>query len=165
VTKRTIVAALALAGIFVALYLLLYKIGVVGNLSCSIGSCETVNTSKWAIFLGAPVAGWGVAFYVALFVVALVSIQDRYADSPAMSKLLALITGVGFVFSAWLTSLELFVIHAICQWCVISAIIVTSCFVVSLLDIRARTAKGLTDWRIGGLRESIRCRFQGYLSL
>jgi len=148
VTKRTIVAALALAGIFVALYLLLYKIGAVGNLSCSIGSCETVNTSKWAVFLGAPVAGWGVAFYVALFVVALVSIQDRYADSLAISKLLALVAGIGFVFSAWLTSLELFVIHAICQWCVISAIIVTCCFVVSLLDLRARTDRridGLTD--------------------
>jgi len=145
VTKRTIVAALALAGIFVALYLLLYKIGVVGNLSCSIGSCETVNTSKWAIFLGAPVAGWGVVFYVALFVVALVSIQDRYADSLAISKLLALITGIGFVFSAWLTSLELFVIHAICQWCVMSAIIVTTTFVVALLDLRDRKTLRTAD--------------------
>jgi len=137
-TKRTIVAALALAGIFVALYLLLYKIGVVGNLSCSIGSCETVNTSKWAVFLGAPVAGWGVVFYVALFVVGLVSIQDRYADSAGVSKLLALITGVGFLFSLYLTSLELFVIHAICQWCVISFIIVTTSFVVAIMDLRER---------------------------
>ena len=137
-TKRTIVAALALAGIFVALYLLLYKIGKIGNLSCSIGSCETVNTSKWASFLGVPVAGWGVVFYVTLFVLALLSIQDQHADSPGMSKLLALVTGTGFVFSAWLTSLELFVIHAICQWCVISAIIVTTCFVVALLDLKDR---------------------------
>jgi uncharacterized membrane protein len=137
VTKRTIVAALALAGIFVALYLLLYKIGVVGNLSCSIGSCETVNLSKWAVFLGAPVAGWGVAFYVVMFCLALVSLQDRYADSLGMSKLLVLVSGAGFLFSAWLTSLELFVIHAICQWCVISAIIVTLIFVVSVLDLRA----------------------------
>lgn len=54
-----IVATLSLAGIFVALYLLLYKLGIVGNLACSIGSCETVNLSKWAMFLGAPVAAWG----------------------------------------------------------------------------------------------------------
>ena len=147
-TKRTIIAGLALTGIFVALYLLLYKIGKIGNLSCSIGSCETVNTSKWAIFLGAPVAGWGVVFYVTLFVLALLSIQDQHADSLGISKLLALISGIGFVFSAWLTSLELFVIHAICQWCVISALIVTSCFVVSLLDLRART-----DGRIDGLTD------------
>ena len=137
-TKRTIVAALALAGIFVALYLLLYKLGKIGNLSCTIGSCETVNTSKWAVFLGAPVAGWGVVFYVTLFVLALLSIQDRHADSLGMSELLAVTTGIGFVFSAWLTSLELFVIHAICQWCVISAIIVTTSFVFALLDLRDR---------------------------
>lgn len=135
-TKRMIVAALALAGIFVALYLLLYKIGVVGNLSCSIGSCETVNTSKWAIFMGAPVAGWGVGFYVVMFVVALASIQDRYADSVGMSKLLVALSGAGFVFSAWLTSLELFVIHAICQWCVISALIVTGIFILAIMDLR-----------------------------
>lgn len=134
-TKRTIVAALALAGIFVALYLLLYKIGIVGNLSCSIGSCETVNTSKWAVLLGAPVAAWGVVFYVVTFSLALVSLQDRYADSCGMSKLLVTVSGIGVVFSAWLTFLELFVIHAICQWCVISAIIVTSILVIAVLDL------------------------------
>ena len=139
-TKRTIVAALALAGIFVALYLLLYKIGVVGNLSCSIGSCETVNTSKWAVLLGAPVAAWGVVFYVVMFSLALASIQDRYADSYSMSKLLVLVSSIGVAFSAWLTFLELFVIHAICQWCVISAIIVTLIFVVAVLDLRDQAA-------------------------
>jgi uncharacterized membrane protein len=133
-----IVAALALAGIFVAVYLLLYKIGVVGNLSCSIGSCETVNTSKWATFLGAPVAAWGVGFYIALFVLALASLQDRYADSLGMSRALALFSAGGFAFSVWLTYLELFVIHAICQWCVVSAIIVTIILLVALLDLRER---------------------------
>jgi uncharacterized membrane protein len=138
-TRRMIVATLALAGIFVALYLLLYKIGVVGNLSCSIGSCETVNTSRWAVFLGAPVAGWGVAFYVAMFGLALASLQERYASSLGMSKLLAVVSGAGLVFSIWLTYLELFVIHAICQWCVVSAIIVTMIFVVAVLDLRDRS--------------------------
>ncbi len=136
--KRTIVAALSLAGIFVALYLLLYKIGVVGNLSCSIGSCETVNTSKWAAFLGAPVAGWGVAWYAVVFCLAMASLQDRYRDSLGLSKLLALIAGIGFAFSAWLTSLELFVIRAICQWCVTSAVLVTMIFVFSVLNLRER---------------------------
>jgi uncharacterized membrane protein len=138
VTKRTIVAALALAGIFIALYLLLYKIGRIGNLSCSIGSCETVNSSKWAVLLGAPVAGWGVVFYLVLFSLALASLQDRYVESLAMSQLLVLVSGIGFAFSAWLTFLELFVIHAICQWCVISAIIVTAIFAVAILDLRDR---------------------------
>ena len=142
-TKRMIVATLALAGIFVALYLLLYKLGVVGNLSCSIGSCETVNLSRWSIFLGAPVAAWGVGFYVVMFGLSVASLQDRYANSIGMSKALALVSGGGLVFSAWLTYLELFVVHAICQWCVASALIVTTIFIVSILDLRERSL-GLT---------------------
>ena len=140
-TRRMIVAMLALAGIFVALYLLLYKMGLVGNLSCSIGSCETVNLSEWATFLGAPVAAWGVGFYIVLFGLALASLQDRYADSLGMSKVLVLVSATGVAFSAWLTFLELFVIHAICQWCVVSAVIVTLTFVVALLDLRERSGR------------------------
>jgi uncharacterized membrane protein len=135
-----IVATLSLAGIFVALYLLLYKLGIIGNLTCSIGSCETVNLSKWATFLGAPVAAWGVGFYVVMFVLSLVSLQDGYADSLGMSKVLALVSGTGVAFTVWLTYLELFVIHAICQWCVVSAIIVTIIFVVAVLDLRERSS-------------------------
>ena len=103
------------------------------------GSCETVNLSRWSIFLGAPVAAWGVGFYVVMFGLSVASLQDRYADSLGMSKALALISGGGVIFSLWLTYLELFVIHAICQWCVMSALIVTTIFVVSMLDLRARS--------------------------
>lgn len=137
-TKRMIVAALALAGIFVALYLLLYKLGVVGELSCGIGSCEVVNASRWAVFLGAPVAAWGVAYYALLFGIALASVGERYVASLAMSRLLVLLSGAGFLFSLWLTYLELFVIRAICQWCLISAILVSIIFALCVLDLRER---------------------------
>lgn len=130
------IAVLALAGIFVALYLLLYKLGMIGALNCSIGSCETVNTSKWATFLGMPVAAWGVAFYLGMFVLAMLSLQRACVDSRGMSQTLVLVSGAGVVFSAWLTYLELFVIHAVCQWCVVSAVIVTVIFALALLDYR-----------------------------
>ena len=131
-----IVATLALAGIFVALYLLLYKLGIIGELSCSVGSCETVNSSKWAKFLGLPVAAWGVAWYIVMFAIAIASTSERYASSDGMSKLLLFVAASGFLFSAYLTTLELFVIHAICQWCVISAIIVTIIFGIVIADYR-----------------------------
>lgn len=138
-----IVATLALAGIFVALYLLLYKLGMIGNLSCSVGSCETVNSSKWATFLGLPVAGWGVAWYVAMFVLAIVSTGSRFADSPLVSLVLLGVAASGLIFSLYLTYLELFVINAICQWCVVSAIIVTIIFVFTVADWR-ETRTGAT---------------------
>lgn len=127
-------AALALAGVFVALYLTLYKLGAIGELSCRVGSCETVNSSPWAVLLGAPVAAWGVGFYVTTFVLAMAGLQDRFAESRRLSLAMVLLTGFGVAFSAWLTYLELFVIEAICQWCVVSAVIVTVMFLLSVWD-------------------------------
>jgi uncharacterized membrane protein len=131
-----IVAALALAGIFISLYLTLYKIGVIGELSCSIGSCETVNLSKWSSFLGLPVAAWGLFFYIDVFAIALVGTMPRFENEPLFSLVLTAEAVVGVLFSAWLTYLELAVIHAICIWCVTSAVVVTLIFLTSALDLR-----------------------------
>lgn len=141
-TRRMVLAALALAGIFVALYLTLFKLGAIGELTCSVGSCEQVNTSRWSTFLGFPVAAWGVAFYLATFAVSVLGTTDRWAADPQVSRVLVGLTATGVLFSAWLTYLELFVIHAICIWCVVSAIIVTVMFVVAILDLRAAPATG-----------------------
>jgi uncharacterized membrane protein len=130
-----IIAALALIGVFVALYLTLYKVGVIGHLACGLGGCERVNTSKWAIFAGAPVAAWGVAFYIATFVVALVGTSPSWIDRREIAYLLAGMSFVGVAFTAWLTYLEMYVIEAICKYCVTSAVIVTAIFIVSIADV------------------------------
>ncbi|HEY3133715.1 MAG TPA: vitamin K epoxide reductase family protein [Gemmatimonadaceae bacterium] len=135
-TKRMIVAALALAGIFISLYLTLYKLGVIGELSCSIGSCETVNTSKWSRFLGLPVAAWGLLFYLDVFAISLIGTFPRFEDERVISVVLVAEAAVGVLFSAWLTYIELGVLHAICIWCVTSAIIVALIFVVGVADLR-----------------------------
>lgn len=146
-----IVAALALVGIFISLYLTLYKLGVIGELSCSIGSCETVNTSKWSRFLGLPVAAWGLLFYLDVFLVALVGTIERFEDEPAVSFILTGEAAVGVLFSAWLTYLELGVIHAICIWCVTSAVIVTAILLVSIADLReVRATAGSFSTEAGG---------------
>jgi uncharacterized membrane protein len=131
-----IVAALALAGIFISLYLTLYKLGVIGELTCSIGSCETVNTSKWSTFLHLPVAAWGLLFYAEVFLISLLGTMPRFENEPLVSLLLVADAGIGVLFSAWLTYLELAVIQAICIWCVTSAGIVLTILVVSIADFR-----------------------------
>jgi uncharacterized membrane protein len=130
-----IVAALALAGIFISIYLTLYKLGVIGELSCSFGSCETVNTSRWSVFLGLPVAAWGLLFYLDVFGVALLGTMPRWENEPVISIILVAEAAVGVLFSAWLTYLELAVIEAICIWCVTSAVIVLIILVVSVADL------------------------------
>jgi uncharacterized membrane protein len=129
------IAALALIGAFVALYLTMYKMGAIGHLACGLGGCARVNPSKWAVFAGAPVAAWGLAFYIATFVVALVGTSPALAQRREISYLLAAMSFVGVAFSAWLTYLELYVIEAICKYCVTSAVIVTAIFLVAVADV------------------------------
>lgn len=140
--KRMLAALVSLAGLFVALYLSLFKLGYIGTIVCSIGSCETVQMSKWATLFGAPVAVWGVGFYLTVLVVSLAGLGASLADSPRVSQALVVMTGFGVLFSLWLTWLELFVIHAICTYCVTSAVLVTILFVISLLDLRDVKAMG-----------------------
>ena len=133
---RQVIAVLALAGSFVALYLTLFKIGVIGELTCSVGECETVNTSRWATFVGLPVAAWGLATYLVILFIALAGLSEAREDSPAISRVLVAISGWSVLFSGWLTYLELFKIHAICVWCVTSACIVTAIFIASVWDLK-----------------------------
>ena len=137
-----IIGMLALIGVFVSTYLTLYKFGYIGSLQCAVGSCETVNTSRWATFFGLPVAAWGLGFYVSALALVVVGIQERYADSRALSLALVALTGWGVVFSGWLTYLELFVIDAICIWCVTSAVIVLVMFAVSVAEYRETAGVG-----------------------
>jgi uncharacterized membrane protein len=137
VTRRQILALLAVVGICIALYLTLYKFGVIGVLSCSIGSCETVNTSKWSMLLGLPIAAWGLGAYAALLVLAIVGGAESRDESVPIAKMLVALAGFSVLFSAWLTYLELFVIHAICIWCVTSAALWVAILGVCLADLRA----------------------------
>jgi uncharacterized membrane protein len=138
VTRRMIIAALSLGGVGLATYLAMYKLGLIGTLACTIGQCETVNLSKWATFLGLPVAVWGAGFYVMVFLLAFAGTTERFANAPWVSHALLALTAWGVLFSGWLTYLELYVINAVCMFCVISAILVTVIFLVSVLEWRAR---------------------------
>jgi len=141
VSRRQTLALLAVVGVCIALYLTLYKIGVIGVLSCSIGSCETVNTSKWSTLLGLPIAAWGLGAYVALLLLAMVGSGAR-EESVSISRLIVALSSWSVLFSAWLTYQELFVIRAICIWCVSSALLWVLIFAVSVVDLRAVSRAG-----------------------
>ncbi len=124
---RTIAGVLALAGIGVALYIAIVESGG-GSPQCLAGGhgCETVAKSHYSHIAGINVAVFGVAGYVLLLGAALMP--------GDMARIGALgVSLVGFGFSVYLTYLELFVIDAICQWCVASAVLMMLLFVVSAL--------------------------------
>jgi uncharacterized membrane protein len=135
---RQAIALLALVGLFVALYLWLHALGFGGAIKCGAsGGCETVQTSQWAVFLGLPVAFYGVAGYFAVLVVALASLRPAALAQRKWNVILVGLVSVGLLFTIYLTYLELFVIHAICRWCVGSAAIITLIWIVSILSLRS----------------------------
>lgn len=135
---RQTIAVLALVGLFVALYLWLHALGFGGAIKCGAsGGCETVQTSRWAVFFGLPVAFYGVVGYGAVLVIALVALRPAALPQRGWNTVLAALASVGFLFTVYLTYLELFVIHAICRWCVGSAMIITLIWIVSLRSLRS----------------------------
>ena len=130
------IALLSLAGLFISLYLWLYKIGMIGTMMCGTGGCETVQTSPESVFLGVEVALIGVLGYAVLLLVALVGTIPARADARGPALALALLSGGAVAFTAYLKYLEFFVIGAVCRWCVASAVIILLVFVLSLLDLR-----------------------------
>jgi len=130
-------AALALVGVMVSTYLLLYKLGVVGTIKC-VGSsgCERVNTSAWSTIGGVPVAAFGVAGYLVLLGIALYGLRPDQAERPRATRWLAALSALGVLFSLYLLALELFVIHAVCVWCSVSGVTILALFLVAAGGLR-----------------------------
>jgi len=133
---RMTVGVLSLIGVFIASYLLLHKFGVVGTLACGTGDCGVVQASRWAIFLGVPVPAWGVIGYTMIFGTAILSIQPRWIGDRRIGLFLFGMATIAFLFSAYLTAIEAFVLHAWCRWCVVSAVIATLIFLLTLTELR-----------------------------
>jgi uncharacterized membrane protein len=125
-TLRIAAAVLAVCGIGVATYITIADAGG-GAPTCLAGGhgCATVANSHYSRLAGINVSVFGIAGYVVLLLAALAP-----GDAGRVTGLLVAL--VGFGFSVYLTYLELFVIDAICQWCVASACLMTALLVVNV---------------------------------
>lgn len=131
---RAVVAALAVTGLGIAAYLTYARYS--GEpLYCATGGCETVQRSRYAVVAGIPVAVLGLAGYVAL----LASASMRGAGAAAAGVGIAV---AAVLFSAYLLVAQLVLIHALCQWCVASDVVVSIVAVAASLRLHAagRTA-------------------------
>ena len=123
------------AGIGIAGYLTYVKLFAIEPYCAGVGNCEAVQTSPYADLLGVPVAIWGLLTYLVLLALVLVKRTDWRGLGHPAGMATFLVTMVGVIFSAYLTYLELAVIHAICPWCVASAVVMTVLFVLSIVEM------------------------------
>ena len=127
---RLMRAAVVLAGlgIVLATYLTWVHFNT-GSLVCGLGDCHTVQASEYATIGPVPVAVLGLGMYAVVFLANVAALGQ-----PARAVPLAVVAfGVllaGTLYAAYLTWLEVAVIHAICQWCVASALLSLTLLVI-----------------------------------
>lgn len=128
---RRVSIGLSLLGILISGYLTWAHYANTTVLCIGSSGCEIVQQSVYSTVAGTPVALFGLIGY--MLIVGLLVVEER--RTPFASNVPLLIFGltlIGAAYSAYLTYLELFVIFAICQYCVTSAIIMLILFGIAI---------------------------------
>ena len=105
------------------------------SLNCSLfEGCEVVTTSVYATVAGVPIALVGALYYLLIFVATI-----AYFDTGNLRimRFAAYFTVLGFLASLWLLYLQLFVIEALCMYCLLSLVTSTILFLLGLLVIKS----------------------------
>lgn len=127
-----VLASIALIGFLDAVYLTVSHF--TGHISCSlISGCQEVLTSSYSQILGIPLALLGAIYYLFILINILLYIDNQNRWSRYIISYLPL---GGFLFSLYLLSLMFFVIQALCQYCLLSALTSTLLVIGSWLFIK-----------------------------
>ncbi|HUG47425.1 MAG TPA: vitamin K epoxide reductase family protein [Candidatus Limnocylindria bacterium] len=128
-----LVAGLAAAGLLISLYLTVVKLSGGVPLCGPLVGCDTVNTSVYSEFMGVPVAIFGALGSAGVLLGALV----WWRSGRRAGLLAAYLIGLASLpVLAYLTYLEIFVIGAICAWCVAYAVTVVAAWLVKIVMLR-----------------------------
>ena len=141
---RGTILLLALCGAGVSSYLLYEHF--VAPIACFTGTgCQTVDDSVYSEVFGIPMSGIGLVSYLGIIGLQLGNLRVR---DPLASYLQLAVFGAavaGVVFAAYLTYLEIFVIEALCSWCLTSAVLMALILLLSIWTLRATRASGMTE--------------------
>lgn len=136
-STRTWFIVLAVIGLLDSVYLTIAKLTASRQMCLEgIGDCWSVNQSAYSEILGIPIALLGAAAYAALIVLVLLEQRAffwRYITFAA--------TLFGVLYSAYLTYIEIAVLKAICPFCVVSAVVITLLFALTIYRLFADQAQ------------------------
>ena len=126
---------LASLGILVSIYMTIYKWTSNNAMCLGSGDCSTVNASPYSEVYGIPVALVGVLGYSSIL--GLLLLQDRAGKFFEQNSTMAVfgLSLTGFAFTIYLIYLELFVIKALCPFCITSQITMTILFIITLIRL------------------------------
>lgn len=124
---RVSVALLSTAGAAVGAYLT-YARFTGTQIACATGGCETVQSSRYAEIAGMPVAVLGLAAYLLVLATAFSTADLSVAGGAAVAL-------AGVLFSVYLLYVQLELVGALCQWCLVSDAILTLLAIATVLRV------------------------------
>jgi uncharacterized membrane protein len=137
--RPILIAFLAFIGMIDALYLSIKRNA--GPIPCHVTrGCTDVLTSKYSEVAGVPLSWFGLAFYVTVLSLAVFTIfeEPRRSANPGASPVTVIfyLSGAGLIISALLVGIQAFVLKAYCEYCLLSAALVFSIFLLSPHPVR-----------------------------
>ena len=133
-----VILALSVIGFADASYLSVKHFQGVAPTCVLFSGCDVVTTSEYATIGPVPIAVLGALFYLTILILS-VTYLDRKSERAI--QLVALISIPGFLFTLWLLYLQLFVVNALCFYCVASGI--SSALIFVLAQVAWRSIGGL----------------------
>lgn len=126
------ILTLSIVGIFDTAYLTIKRYTQDG-VNCSIfEGCDFVTTSVYSTIFGVPVAVLGIIFYVSIFTLSVLYLRSK--NKKLLTSILGL-SGVGFLMSMWFVYAQLLILESICSYCMLSATLSTTIFILSLIAV------------------------------
>jgi uncharacterized membrane protein len=136
-TQRHWIALTALISGIVAFYLHLYKLGLVGALTCTGNhGCEIAQFSPWGWFLGVDVALIGTVGYSLILITSLVGTQAKFVNDRRITLVLMALIYPAIIFTIRLKYAEFFILKTFCPWCAISAVTITTHGFLAWFDLK-----------------------------
>ncbi|MBL6983181.1 MAG: vitamin K epoxide reductase family protein [Anaerolineales bacterium] len=125
---------LSILGLVDSIYLAWIKLANATAACAGIGDCEAVNNSPYAEIAGIPIAVLGAGAYVAM--IFFLWAEPRGKFWKEYSALIVFgFSLVGVLYSAYLTYVEVAILHAICPYCVISAVLLVAILIISVVRL------------------------------
>lgn len=146
-TSTLIILIAAVIGLLDSIYLAYVKIAK-APIYCTpgLGDCDVVNASRWSELFGIPLGIYGIAGFGIILILLTVGLRNKWIFEHVDLVLFG-ISLAGFLFSVYLTGIEILVLKTVCQWCLLSAIAMSVIFITTIIRL---VVKSPTNTASGG---------------
>ena len=95
--------------------------------------CEEVTTSQYATIGSIPIALLGALYYLSIILLSAAYLDTKH---NRLLTIISLLTTLGFLASIFLVYLQIFVIRALCSYCLLSALVAAALFILAVISVR-----------------------------